>query len=194
MAIGTDNLDRAIEERIRKGPKQSLIDSFNKTNLDTQNPEPEGGPINDPVVVIDGMAAGSGFSQTYSKENPYLQDSITNQNSILYQNTNLADSVSPALKITALDVESSEAGVRQGGSGGPNRIAPNKLNTVGQDGTYQIKQYPSTKNNLTPNPSSGTPLQNKEGKDVPNQVVQAYTPQNTYMDYMVEQSKKLDNI
>ena len=42
--------------------KKSLIDSFNQTNLDTQNPEPEGGPINDPVVVIDGMAAGSGFS------------------------------------------------------------------------------------------------------------------------------------
>ena len=174
--------------------KKSLIDSFNQTNLDTQNPEPEGGPINDPVVVIDGMAAGSGFSQTYSKENPYLQDSITNQNSILYQNTNLADSVSPALKITALDVEDPVAGVKQGSEGGPNRIAVNRLSTVGQDGTYQIKQYPSTKNNLTPNPSSGTPLQNKEGKDVPNQVVQAYTPQNTYMDYMVEQKKKLDNI
>ena len=51
MAIGTNNLDRAIEERIRKGPKQSLRDSFDKTNLDTQNPEPEGGPINDPVIV-----------------------------------------------------------------------------------------------------------------------------------------------
>ena len=73
MAIGTNNLDRAIEERIRKGPKQSLRDSFNKTNLDTQNPEPEGGPINDPVIVVDGMTAGSGFEQVYSAQNPYLQ-------------------------------------------------------------------------------------------------------------------------
>ena len=195
MANITNNLDKAIADRIAKGPKQSLKDSFDKTNLDTQNPEPEGGPINDPVVVVDGMVAGSGFSQTYSKENPYLQDSITNQNSILYKNgLTPADSESPALKITALDVESPEAGVQQGTEGGPNRIAINRLSTVGQDGTYQLKQYPSTKNNFTPNPSSGTPLQNKEGTDVPNQVVQAYTPQNTYMDYMVEQKKKLDNI
>ena len=86
MANITNNLDRAITERITKGPKQSLRDSFDKTNLDTQNPLPEGGPINDPVIVIDGMTAGSGFSQTYSKENPYLQDSRTNQNSILYEN------------------------------------------------------------------------------------------------------------
>ncbi len=188
-----DNItnDTKITQKIRK----SLKDSFNQTNLDTQDPMPAGGPINDPVVVINGMAAGSGFSQVYSKENPYLQDSITNQNSILYKNgLTPADSESPALKVTALDVESSEAGVKQGTEGGPNRISVNRLSTVGQDGTYQIKQYPSTKNNLTPNPSSGTPLQNKEGKDVPNQVVQAYTPQNTYMDYMVEQKKKLDNI
>ena len=195
MANITNNLDRAIADRITKGPKQSLKDSFDKTNLDTQNPEPEGGPINDPVVVVDGMVAGSGFSQTYSKENPYLQDSITNQNSILYENgITPEDSTSPALKITALDVESSEAGVKQGVTGGPNRIAPNKLNTVGQDGTYQLKQYPSTKNNFTPNPTSGTPLKNKEGENVPNQEVQAYTPQNTYMDYMVEQKSKNDNI
>ena len=194
MAIGTNNLDRAIEERIRKGPKQSLRDSFDKTNLDTQNPEPEGGPINDPVIVVDGMAAGSGFEQVYSSQNPYLQDSRTNQNSILYDNSSTSKVKSPALKVTALDVESSEAGVRQGVTGGPNRISPNKLNTVGQDGTYQLKQYPSTKNNFTPNPTSGTPLKNKEGEDVPNQEVQAYTPQNTYMDYMVEQKSKNDNI
>ena len=193
MANITNNLDRAISERIANQKRQSLEDSFNKTNLDTQNPEPLGGPINDPVVVVDGMVAGSGFSQTYSSQNPYLQDSITTQNSILYNN-NTRDGTSPALKITALDVESSEAGVRQGVTGGPNRIAPNKLNTVGQDGTYQLKQYPSTKNNFTPNPSSGTPLKNKEGENVPNQEVQAYTPKNTYMDYMVEQKSKLDKI
>ena len=27
-----------------KGPKKSLIDSFNRTNLDTENSEPSGGP------------------------------------------------------------------------------------------------------------------------------------------------------
>ena len=29
---------------------ESLINSFDKTNLDTQNGEPSGGPINDPAI------------------------------------------------------------------------------------------------------------------------------------------------
>tara|TARA_R110001592_G_scaffold129132_2_gene341453 strand:+ start:5712 stop:6284 length:573 start_codon:yes stop_codon:yes gene_type:complete len=178
----TPNLDRAQEAR--RGPRKSLIDSFNQTNLDTQNPEPNGGPINDPVVVVDGMSASPGFTQTYSKDNPYLQDSRTTQNSILYENgATPSDSESPALKITALDIESPEAGVRQGSEGGPNRTnAVNRKGTVGSDGTY-ILQNAST-NPFTPTPG-GEPLKNKEGKEIIQQL-NRYTPQDTYMKRMVD--------
>ena len=184
MANTANNLDRATTERITKGPKPSLRDSFDKTNLDTQNPEPNGGPINDPAVVVDGIAASPGFTQVYSKENPYLQDSITTQNSILYNNgATPADSESPALKVTALDVESSIAGVRQGAEGGPNRTnAVNRKGTVGSDGTY-ILQNAST-NPFTPTPG-GEPLKNKKGKEITQQL-NRYTPQDTYMKVMVD--------
>mgnify|MGYP006418753235 CR=1 FL=1 len=170
-------------DNIVKGPRKSLIDSFNQTNLDTQNPEPEGGPINDLVVVVDGMVAGSGFEQTYSKENPYLQDSITSQNSILYKNgATPADSESPALKVTALDVESSEAGVKQGTEGGPNRTnAVNRKGTVGSDGMYTLQN--ASTNPLTPTPG-GEPLKNRENQEIIQQL-NAYTPQSTYMERMV---------
>jgi|TARA_B110000908_G_scaffold76046_1_gene91577 hypothetical protein len=80
----------------------SLIDSFNKTNLDTTNSSPAGGPINVPQY---------NFIQKYNTWEPFFAPGIPNasQNSLLSQ----------SLTVTALDVESSEAGVAQGGSGGP---------------------------------------------------------------------------
>ena len=100
MPTPTPNLDRAQDERIVKGPKQSLIDTFNQTNLDTQNEAPEGGPINAPQY---------NFSQTYSINNPYFIAGTQFQESIL----------SSSLDISALDVENPEAGVPQGAEGGP---------------------------------------------------------------------------
>ena len=161
-----------------KGPKKSLIDSFNRTNLDTENSEPSGGPINDPTVVIDGMVQGSGFSQTYSSTNPYYQNSPDNQSSVLYQEGAETGAGGDSLKVTALDVESNEAGVRQGGSGGPNRTNSSNIPTG------QYKAVGSSPFPLSPTPG-GAPLKTREGQDK-EFTVNAYTPQNTYMQAMVK--------
>ena len=162
----------------------SLRTSFNQTNLDLENKEPQGGPINTDPVEINGVEYG-GFSAKYSPTEPYIQEG--NQKSALVTVEPGGDvSNLGILKVTALDVASDEAGIKQGTTGGPNRTnATNQYNTVGSDGTYQLSQYPTTRNNFTPLPSNGTPLKDREGKDVPNQDLQAYTPDNTYMDAMI---------
>ena len=172
--------------------RTSLKDSFNQTNLDLENKSPLGGPINTDPVTINGVEYG-GFTTKYSSTEPYMQEG--NQKSALVSVDQGGDVTDlGTLKVTALDVASNEAGVKQGATGGPNRIAPNQFNTVGSDGTYQLTQYPSKNNNFTPSPNSGTPLKNREGKDVENQTLSAYTPDNTYMDYIIEQKSKLDKL
>ena len=76
----------------------SLIDSLNKTNLDTEDPSPSGGPINAPQY---------NFKTKYSSKSKY--ETPGTQTSPL----------SHSLGITALDAENNAAGVKQGGSGGP---------------------------------------------------------------------------
>ncbi len=144
----------------------SLIDSFNKTNLDTQNPEPSGGPINDP---------NANFETKYSKTNPYFNQGTQLQNSPL----------SSSLTITALDVESNEAGVKQGGSGGPNRT--NSTNIP----SGQYKAIGSTPLPLSPTPG-GAALKTREGKDK-DFTLNAYTPENTYMQAMIKFKDESEN-
>jgi|TARA_R100000541_G_scaffold12308_4_gene20684 hypothetical protein len=164
--------------------RTSLKDSFNQTNLDLENKSPLGGPINTDPVTINGVEYG-GFTTKYSSTEPYMQEG--NQKSALVSVDQGGDVTDlGTLKVTALDVASNEAGVKQGATGGPNRIAPNQFNTVGSDGTYQLTQYPSTRNNLTPLPSNGTPLKDLEGKDIPNQELQSYSSTNTYLDSVVK--------
>ena len=161
MPTENPNLDNV--RGIEKAPKKQLIDTFNQTNLDTQNNAPEGGPINAPRY---------NFSQKYSIKNPYFVEGTQDQESIL----------SHSLSITALDLENSEAGVEQGAEGGPNRTnAVNRLGTVGSDGTYTLQN--ASTNPLTPTPG-GEPLKNREGKEIKQQL-NAYTPQSTYMEKMV---------
>jgi|TARA_R110000782_G_scaffold87008_2_gene168456 hypothetical protein len=167
-----------------------LRDSFGETNLDLENKSPIGGPINSDPITIDNVEYG-GFSAKYSPTEPYIQEG--NQKSSLVTvepGGDVADL--GTLKVTALDVASPEAGIKQGAQGGPNRTnATNQFNTVGGDGTYQLTKYPNTPNNFTPSPSNGTPLKDRDGKDVPNQELQSYSPTRTYMDYMIEQKSKL---
>jgi len=172
--------------------RTSLLNSFNQTDLDLENKEPLGGPINSDPITIDNVEYG-GFTTKYSPTEPYIQEG--NQKSSLVTvepGGDVADL--GTLKVTALDVASTEAGIKQGAEGGPNRTnATNQYNTVGSDGTYQLTQYPDTRNNFTPTPSNGTPLKDRDGKDVPNQELQAYSPTRTYMDYMIEQKSKLSD-
>tara|TARA_R100001443_G_scaffold117295_2_gene141159 strand:- start:1995 stop:2582 length:588 start_codon:yes stop_codon:yes gene_type:complete len=176
-----------------KRSKEGLRGSFNRTNLDLENKQPLGGPINTNPITVNGVEY-AGFTAKYSPTEPYIQDG--NQKSALVTVEPGGDvSDLGTLKVTALDIASDEAGTKQGGTGGPNRTnATNQYNTVGSDGSYQLTQYPSTRNNFTTTPSNGTPLKNLEGKDVEKQTLQAYSPTNTYMDYIVEQNSKLDKL
>jgi len=139
---------------------ESLINSFNKTNLDTQNGEPSGGPINDPA---------SNFETKYSSENPYFIPGTQAQESRL----------SSSFKITGLDVENSEAGTVQGGSGGPNRTNSSNIPSG------QYKAIGSSANlPLSPTPG-GSALKTREGQDK-DFTLNAYTPENTYMQAMIK--------
>lgn len=137
----------------------SLIDSFNKTNLDTQNSEPSGGPINSPQY---------NFETKYSSTDPYFIPGTQAQESVLSQ----------SLTITALDVESNEAGVPQGGSGGPNRT--NSPNIP----SGQYKAIGSSPLPLSPSPG-GSAIKTREGSEK-DFTLNAYTPQNTYMQTMIK--------
>ena len=137
----------------------SLIDSFNKTNLDTQNNEPFGGPINAPDY---------NFETKYSAQNPYFNQGTQFQESKL----------SSSLTVTGLDVESSEAGPVQGGSGGPNRTNSSNIPSG------QYKAIGSSPLPLSPT-AGGQALKTREGEDK-DFTLNAYTPENTYMQAMVK--------
>ena len=137
----------------------SIIDSFNKTNLDTENKEPSGGPINAPDY---------NFETKYSAQNPYFNQGTQFQESKL----------SSSLTVTGLDVESSEAGTVQGGSGGPNRTNSSNIPSG------QYKAIGSSPLPLSQTPG-GQALKTREGKDK-DFTLNAYTPENTYMQAMVK--------
>jgi len=137
----------------------SIIDSLGKTNLDTTDKAPLGGPINAPQY---------NFETKYSSTDPYFIPGTQLQETRLSQ----------SLTITALDVESDEAGVAQGVTGGPNRT--NSTNIP----SGQYKALGSSPLPLTPTPG-GPALKTREGKDK-EFTLNAYTPQSTYMEAMVK--------
>lgn len=151
---------------IEKIDRKQLIDTFNQTNLDTQNKAPEGGPINAPEY---------NFSQIYSSNNPYFIPGTQAQESKL----------SSSFKVTGLDVENSEAGVVQGGSGGPNRT--NSTNIP----SGQYKAIGSLSSPLSPTPG-GAALTTREGKEI-DFTLNAYTPENTYMEAMIKFRDEVKN-
>ena len=170
-----DELLQLDRQNIVKGTPSSLVDSFNKTNLDTQNPLPKGGPINDPL---------SNFETKYSATNPYFQEG--NLTSSLVEVEPGGDvSNLKTLKITALDVASDEAGVKQGGSGGPNRT--NSTNIP----SGQYKAIGSSPSPLSPTPG-GDALTTREGKEI-DFTLNAYTPENTYMEAMIKFRDEVKN-
>ena len=90
----------------------------------------DGGSTNDPV---------SGFTQIYNAENPYY---TTKEGEI---RATMNNPLNQSLKVTALDVENSEAGIRQGGSGGPNRTSAGKWRKSSflDGGNYKVLRYPT---------------------------------------------------
>lgn len=135
----------------------SLENSFDKTNLDTQNNEPSGGPINAPNY---------NFETKYSSQNPYFNQGTQFQESKL----------SSSLTVTGLDVESSEAGPVEGGSGGPNRTNSTNIPS-GQYKSIGSSPFPIG------DTAGGPALTNRKGDEI-NFTLNYYTPQNTYMSAM----------
>jgi hypothetical protein len=136
-----------------------LRNTFNQTSLDLTSPKPLGGPINDP---------SSGFSQTYTPTNKYL-DSTEGR----IKNTNSQLQNSP--KTTGLDIENPQAGTKQGGQGGPNRTNSSNI----PSGQYQNKRSSNMFGFKFSN--ANIDIKNKEGKVVTTQL-QQYTPKASYMD------------
>ena len=121
--------------------KKGLTNSFKDTNLDLTNKLPLGGPINDQE---------SGFEHKYTSENPYYTGNEGTLGETSFQNAQTQ------LGITGLDNTDVSAGTPQGGTGGPNRVAP----------SIPTGEYKNV--NL------------QSGDTISTVQVQRYTPENTY--------------
>lgn len=136
----------------------------------------DGGSTNDP---------SSGFEQIYNSKNPYY----TTQEGIL----NATKEESPLAKsttITGLDIESSEAGVKQGGIGGPNRTsAANGAKSSFMDGgNYKNLRYPTRAkfiDNIEGEEDAGT---------LSTSTLQQYTPGRTYLEVLADPSLEIEAV
>lgn len=131
-------------------------------NLDLEN--------NDPASV--GISGGGkeGFQPQYTpKDGQRYEDSpqgkLRSPDSAAEKNN---------FKTSALDLESSEAGIKQGGKGGPNRILDQSKNAF-QSGQYTVKRA----GGLGIGNIAGM---NGQGGEVIKQTLHTYTPQNPYFE------------
>jgi hypothetical protein len=102
--------------------KRTLINSFSKTNLDLENPLPQGGPINYPLpTYISPNATGTptrtanpgpfkGFSQLYTPQNPYL-NSVSNK---AVKTSMLSANIDNPAVLSITNLDNSEPGVNGG--------------------------------------------------------------------------------
>jgi len=159
------------ENPINKTPISNLPGlrhSFNRTNLDLENPNPSGGPINDPKSNYTHKYSGK-LGKTYLDQ---FQGARSNNSSFGIEGTDIKSK--SVFEKTGLDVENPNAGTKQGGTGGPNRtnssnIPNGQYINIGTNNLFGFK----FKNHL------GV-LYNKEGTPVITKLHQ-YTPKNTYM-------------
>ena len=157
-----------------------------KSLLEIYNNQNESQPIDG--TPIDGGATSdpsSNFTQTYSPENPYY----TTQEGILSA-TNEESPLAKSTTITGLDVESSEAGTKQGGSGGPNRTsAANGTKSSFLDGgNYKNLRYP-TRAKFIDN------IEGEEDAGTLNTVtIQQYTPNRTYLEVLADPNLEIEAV
>ena len=150
-----------------------------KSLLEIYNNQKESQPVgatNDP---------SSNFTQTYSSQNPYY----TTQEGILSATTS-SSPLAKSTTITGLDIESSEAGVKQGGSGGPNRTsaANGEKSSFLEGGNYKVLRYPTRAKfiNTTENSEDGGTLETA--------TLQQYTPNRTYLDVLSDPSLEIEEV
>ena len=155
---------------------KSLLEIYNSQNESQpiDGTPIDGGSTNDP---------SSNFIQTYSSENPYY----SKQEGIV-RATNGESPLTDTLKVTALDVENSEAGVEQGGSGGPNRTsAANGTKSSFLDGgNYKNLRYPTRAKFID------TIENNEDAGTLDTITLQQYTPNRTYLEVLADPSLEIE--
>ena len=155
---------------------KSLLEIYNSQNESQpiDGTPIDGGSTNDP---------SSNFIQTYSSENPYY----SKQEGIV-RTTNGESPLTDTLKVTALDVENSEAGVEQGGSGGPNRTsaANGTKSTFLDGGDYKNLRYPTRAKFID------TIENNEDAGTLDTITLQQYTPNRTYLEVLADPSLEIE--
>ena len=155
-----------------------------KSLLEIYNSQNESQPIDG--TPIDGGATNdpsSNFTQTYSSENPYY----SKQEGII-RATNGESALTDTLKTTALDVENSEAGVEQGGEGGPNRTsaANGTKSTFLDGGNYKNLRYPTRAKFID------TEENNEDAGTLDTITLQQYTPNRTYLEVLADPTLEIE--
>ena len=155
---------------------KSLLEIYNSQNESQpiDGTPIDGGSTNDP---------SSNFIQTYSSENPYY----SKQEGIV-RATNGESPLTDTLKVTALDVENSEAGTEQGGSGGPNRTsaANGTKSTFLDGGDYKNLRYPTRAKFID------TIENNEDAGTLDTITLQQYTPNRTYLEVLADPSLEIE--
>jgi hypothetical protein len=155
-----------------------LLERYNKIkeNQTLEGTSVSGGPTND---------APSNTTIKYNAENPYY----TTQEGII-RATNGESPLTNSSKITSLDVENSEAGVKQGGMGGPNRtsLSNGSKSSFLDGGNYKILRYPTKAKFI--NAEEGT----EDAGTLSTMTLQQYTPNRTYLEVLADPSLEIEAV
>jgi len=157
------------------------MDLLKKYNQINKNQSLDGTPIDGGTT----NNPSSNFIQRYNAENAYY----TTNEGVVRANISTNDLVS-STKITALDVEDSSAGVKQGGSGGPNRTsaANGAKSTFMDSGDYKVLRYPTRAKFID------TSINTEDGGTLETMTLQQYTPNRTYLEVLADPSTAIEQV
>ena len=157
---------------------KNLLEKYNqeKENQPTDGTPIDGGTTNDP---------SSGFEQKYTQQNPYYTD-----NEGILKATKAESPLVNSTKITGLDVENPEAGVKQGGKGGPNRtVAANGTKSSFLDGGhYKNLRYPTRAKFID------SEVNSEDAGTLETMTLQQYTPNRTYLEVLSDPSLEIEAV
>ena len=157
-----------------------------KSLLEIYNNQKESQPVDG--TPIDGGITNnpsSGFIQRYNADNAYY----TTNEGVVRANISTNDLVS-STKITALDVENPESGVKQGTGGGPNRTsaANGEKSSFLDGGDYKVLRYPTRAKFID------TSINSEDGGTLETMTLQQYTPNRTYLEVLADPSKAIEQV
>ncbi len=157
-----------------------------KSLLEIYNNQKESQPVDG--TPIDGGITNnpsSGFIQRYNADNAYY----TTNEGVVRANISTNDLVQ-STKISALDVEDAAAGVKQGGSGGPNRTsaANGEKSSFIDGGDYKVLRYPTRAKFID------TTINSEDGGTLETMTLQQYTPNRTYLEVLSDPNLDIEKV